>query len=146
MNKTVRNIIVAGVALACLGGGGVWALTSMDKGVSLKPSAQNTRRDLTHMNDVQLLEFAKTSFLMTDRNKDGVIELDEAPKARVTNKKNGEVVNTETSPELWITRFDEDKDNKVSWDEYYAKVKFLAKKGKQKKDGEEDCVDCKPIV
>ncbi len=147
MNKTLRNMISVGVVLACLGGGGVWALASMDKGITLKPLAKDRRRDLTHMSDAQVLEFAKTSFVMTDRNKDGFIELEEAPKARVTSKKNGEIVNSETGHEVWLARFDQNKDAKVSWDEYYSKVKFLSKQGKKRQGGkEEDCVDCKPIV
>ncbi|PXA82916.1 hypothetical protein DMC25_18985 [Caulobacter sp. D4A] len=145
MNKAVRNLIAAGAVLLCLGGGGVWALTTMDKGVAIKPSAKDTRKNLTKMNETQVLEFAKTSFVMTDRNKDGFIEQSEAPKARVTKKKNGEVVNTDTGPQVWIGRFDKNKDQKVSWEEYLAKVQFLAKNGRKEEDKAE-CEDCKPIV
>lgn len=144
MNKTTRNIIGVGVVLACLGAGGVWALNS--NGFSLKPQSKQARRDLSMMSDKQLLDFSKTSFVMTDRNRDGFIELAEAPKARITSKKNGATVKTDSGSSVWMERFDQNKDAKVSWDEYYGKVKFLAKSGRQKKPGDPDCPDCKPIA
>lgn len=82
------------------------------------PPAQNRHIDLKSMTPEQLDAFLKQSFTHADRNADGFIDITEAPEKRMTTTKNGRATSEVAGKDLWIADYDQNKDKKVSWEEY----------------------------
>lgn len=84
--------------------------------------------NLSEMNDLQIEDFAKKSFEIMDKNKDGYISKAEAPVARVTTTKNDKVSDISINSSIWINRNDSDGNGLVDLKEFSADLKKIARK------------------
>lgn len=110
MSKPVASILAAVLALAPF-------TTALAQPEGATPATPR-RIDLKSLSPEALDKFLKESFQRTDKNGDGFIDYSEAPEKRVTKTKNGQTMSETGGKDLWIADYDENKDKKVSWDEY----------------------------
>lgn len=92
------------------------------------PPAQNRTVDIKSMTPEALEAFVKQTFVRADRNADGFIDASEAPQKRVTETRNGQTTSDMSGKDLWIADYDQNKDGKVSWDEYRTFTLSLMKR------------------
>jgi Ca2+-binding EF-hand superfamily protein len=78
------------------------------------------------MTDEEIENFSKRSFALTDRNKDGVIDLNESPTSKYTKTRDGIVTETGYGKDVWMRSFDANGDGNVILSEYHEKLKELA--------------------
>ncbi len=119
MSKFFASIVAVILALAP-----VAALAQTEGGAPPTPR----HIDLKSMTPEALDAFLKASFKRTDRNGDGFVDAEEAPEKRVTKTKNGQTTSEFAGKDLWIADYDQNKDKKVSWEEYRAFTTSLVKR------------------
>jgi len=95
-------------------------------GVAAQSNEKKVPPNFATMTDEEIANFSKRSFALTDRNKDGVIDLNEAPTAKYTKTRGGIVIETAKGKDVWIRDFDGNGDGNVILSEYHEKLKELA--------------------
>lgn len=93
-----------------------------------KPTVK--KLNLADMSDTQIEEFAKKSFTIMDKNKDGYISKEEAPVAKITTTKNDKVSDVSINGSAWMNRNDADGNGLVDLKEFTDNLKKVAKKNK----------------
>ncbi|MFT4254669.1 MAG: EF-hand domain-containing protein [Caulobacter sp.] len=121
MTKSLPLIMATMLALSPL------AATAQTPATGATPATAR-RIDLKSMSPEALEAFLKESFKRADRNGDGFIDAQEAPEKRITRTKNGQTASEASGKDLWIADYDQNKDKKVSWEEFRDFTTSLAKR------------------
>lgn len=103
--------------------------------IPLTPAARVTVGSSIHFvskDPAELERQVRNSFDLTDRNRDGYIDLSEAPIAeRGRQNANGDRIADEAGNGLWIRTMDRDGDGRVDWSEMrgYLLPRYLRANG-----------------
>ncbi len=84
------------------------------------PAFAGEKHDLRDMNSSDLKSNAERNFRHLDRNRDGFVDVKEAPVAKRKRMREGKLVMSDSGRALWIQRRDKNADGRVDSAEFEA--------------------------